>query len=372
MANFKKPKPKSIKVLDHETFFFFLDEFIRNSTNGIRVQKNGLKLTKKAVKNYICLRNKLLNFSKETQIEINIPFVKNNSKKQHLRTTSYWINFYNTFTEYMYDTNCFDNTVGTYIKHLRTFLKYLQISKHLHIGNYYKKFYVPKDPIPIVSLTKEQLNYLIYSKKLNNRLDEKLKVIRDIFIVGCITALRISDILSLTNQNVILLKNKYYIKIKSRKTKQHSTILLPDFAVKIIHKYSNKNPPFLLPKISPNHYNVKLKVLSKYFINDFPLCKKRSRKGNLEIIYKHNNPNDEYYFSDHICSHTMRRTGITTMLNAGVNEKIVKQISGHSLKSIDFHRYIDVHQGILDKELDNYFKKLESLKTPNHEKIAKS
>jgi hypothetical protein len=54
----------------------------------------------------------------------------------------------------------------------------------------------------------------------------------------------------------------------------------------------------------------------------------------------------------------MRRTGITTMLCLGMNEQLVRKISGHSANSKEFYKYVSYAQSYLDNEINIVHEKL--------------
>ena len=54
----------------------------------------------------------------------------------------------------------------------------------------------------------------------------------------------------------------------------------------------------------------------------------------------------------------MRRTGITTMLNLGMPEHLVRKISGHAANSREFFRYVELSQSFIDDETDKIFDKI--------------
>jgi intergrase/recombinase len=58
----------------------------------------------------------------------------------------------------------------------------------------------------------------------------------------------------------------------------------------------------------------------------------------------------------------MRRTAITTMLNLGMPEHIVRKISGHAANSKEFFRYVRMSQNIIDQESDKIFEQIRTIK----------
>lgn len=55
----------------------------------------------------------------------------------------------------------------------------------------------------------------------------------------------------------------------------------------------------------------------------------------------------------------MRRTAITTMLDLGMDEINVRQISGHAPGSVEFFKYVKYNQKKVDDQLDLVYQKLQ-------------
>lgn len=95
--------------------------------------------------------------------------------------------------------------------------------------------------------------------------------------------------------------------------------------------------------------------MATFIDNDVEIIKTRERRGKQVIVFKDAEAQTHYRLSDHICTHTMRRTAITTMLALGMPEHIVRRISGHAPNSKEFYRYVQLSQNIIDQETDRVF-----------------
>ena len=102
--------------------------------------------------------------------------------------------------------------------------------------------------------------------------------------------------------------------------------------------------------------------------DDFEMVKIRERKRKQVIVFKDPQKKINYKLSDHITTHTMRRTAITTMLNLGMPEHIVRKISGHAANSKEFFRYVQMSQSVIDFELDKIFEKIRKIKETEKDK----
>ncbi|MEN9697538.1 MAG: hypothetical protein RLZ56_959 [Bacteroidota bacterium] len=150
--------------------------------------------------------------------------------------------------------------------------------------------------------------------------------------------------------------NGTFILLNTSKTASQVKIPLPDYAVEIIKKYERKGRKFVLPQISNVNLNIGLKKLIEKagWIYNYPKIRYRQGKA-IELKNSHGN---SYRFCDHITAHTMRRTAITTLLLLGVEENIVRTISGHSPGSKEFYKYVALVQNQLNKQVLNAYEKL--------------
>jgi integrase len=356
---------RKTKELEQEVFFKLFDEFIHNSSTGIRRKKDGSRLSEGTVGNYVTVKNSIQEFCKKKNFKIRLFVDCNLTPKEREKAFKYWLKFYDRYTSYLYyDRNDFDNVVGFYIKNLKVFMNYLIAEKHLMIGQYHKQFYCEKQEIPVIALSTAQLNYLIYDKTFDQSLSGKLKVVRDIFVFGCSVALRVSDLLAVADKNIEKRSNRYYLKVKSQKTSTYTSVLLPDYAVEIVKRYSkkkNKTHKTLFPFISISYFNIQLKVMAQNIPDNQEIKKIREQRGKQVVIYKCPEKKIHYTLADHITTHTMRRTAITNMLSLGMPKNVVRKISGHAPNSKEFFRYVEFAQSTLDVETEKYHEKMKEL-----------
>ena len=56
----------------------------------------------------------------------------------------------------------------------------------------------------------------------------------------------------------------------------------------------------------------------------------------------------------------MRRTAITTLLMLGVDEQVVRKVSGHAPGSKEFYKYVAIAQTYMDHQVKIAFERLTS------------
>lgn len=332
-------------------------QMIRDSENGKRLKKNGERITSGSIDNYKYVLQNLIQFSTDTSFELRVCSILRLTKRELQTEKVYWKKFYKNFTDFMYKKGCFDNYVGANIKVIRTFFNYIKEEKDIYTGDFHKQFYVRKEEVDILVLSPEQLKFLIHDKEFESQLVSTQQKVKDIFIFGCTTGLRFSDIFLLTNKNFEKTNDEWYLKLKSKKTKTYSSIKLPSYAIAVYKKYqtsSNTKPVFGTKNLS--NFNRSIKRIGEMAGFTEAVHVSREKQGKAKKITK----KDSERFCDKMSSHMMRRTAITTLLILGMPEHLVRKISGHSYASGSFNRYVHYAQAYIDKEIDKVHDKLQS------------
>jgi integrase len=354
---------KQTKYLDTTQFFELYSKLIKDTSKGLRIKKDGKRIRASTIDNYVYIQKQLIEFTTDTSFELRLYLINKLTANEKEQATKYYKKFFTQFTDYLYQKKDFyDNYVGLIVKGLRTFFNYLNTELKILVGDFHKKFYVPSEEVAIVVLTPEQLNYLIYDTTLNTQLPEHLIKVKDIFIFGCTVALRYSDLMELKSENLQFYNNAHYLKVTSLKTNTNTTIKLPDYAVDILKKY-HKKQKHLLPQHSNAWLNKCLKELANNLNFKEPLIKYRTKRGVKCMVYKNKTKKLHYTLADHITTHTMRRTAITTMLRLGMPDQVVRKISGHAAGSKEFFRYVEFAQNYVDEHTDLVFEKISNMKS---------
>ena len=147
--------------------------------------------------------------------------------------------------------------------------------------------------------------------------------------------------------------------MNTSKTATQVKIPLPQYALDVIDKYKAKTGRFVLPRLANSNFNLNVKKLMEAAGWTYNLPKIRYRQGKpVELKNKQGNG---FRFCDHITAHTMRRTAITTLLLLGVEENMVRTISGHSPGSKEFYKYVALVQNYLNQQVMNAHDKLLNL-----------
>ena len=162
--------------------------------------------------------------------------------------------------------------------------------------------------------------------------------------------------MSLRKKHLVEAPEGRYLLTHTKKTSTLVKLPIPDYLVRIIEKYKGKTGAYLLPRLSSTNLNLQVKELCKRAGWDYLLPKVRYQRGKpIEIKTK---DKEFFRYHEHVSTHTMRRTAITTLLIMGVPEPIVRRISGHTAHSKEFYRYVVIAQDYLNKHVLLAYEKL--------------
>ena len=333
------------------------DKFIAVSVSGTRTTISGKKIKIGSISQYRCVCKLLRQYEEKYQLTLRIVLLHRSSLRQLQSEKLYWKRFFRHFSSFLYNEKKFyDQYIGSVAKVLRTFFNYLKTEKTLPVGDYHKQFRVPAAEIQPVVLEPYQLRRLITDQPFHHSLPPHLQRTKDIFVFGATVGLRFSDLMALKKTNIQPSENGSSIILNTKKTAALVKIPLPPYCMQLIEKYKTKAGRYVLPRISSTNLNLQLKTLMEYAGYTNYLPKIRNKKGSpVEIKTK---TGKTYRFCDHVGTHTMRRTAITTLLLMGVEETFVRRISGHAPGSKEFFKYVAVVQDYLNTSVREAHQKL--------------
>ncbi|MCK5867524.1 MAG: tyrosine-type recombinase/integrase, partial [Mycoplasmataceae bacterium] len=202
---------------------------------------------------------------------------------------------------------------------LKTFLNWALENNYTY-KTYFKNFKTPKGQITDeVALTFDQVKE-VYNHDFSE--NKKLERVRDLFVLGCSTGLRISNY-SKINKNDI---SNGYINVNDKKNNEKQLrIPLNDFSIEILERYE-----YVLPAISTQKFNKYIKVVFEK-VGYTDTIKKTTRVG--AKIIENISP-----FYERVSSHTARRSFITIMKNKKIPDKVIMEFTGHRSLEV-FNKY---------------------------------
>lgn len=217
------------------------------------------------------------------------------------------------FERYLQETKKLSNsTHGRVMKHLRWFLKTLDYDVRSIAIRTHKK--------EIIALTWEEL---ILLENVDVSFSKEKQKSKDMFLLGCYTGLRISDLKRLNETRII--DNRICMTLQ--KNKKEVTIPLRGEARRILERYN-----MAAPKISEQHLNKEIKNVCKA-ANIIKVVTARTNKAGLDVeaqVPKH----------DLITSHTASKTFITLAhARFGLDPAEIAAIVGKDLKTLLNHYF---------------------------------
>jgi len=257
---------------------------------------------------------------------------------QHLKnfcTSDYWkpsrpvdfkdidLNFYNQFTAYLQSKDLAANTVGKKIQTLKIFLNSAK-EEGLNPYETYKsrKFVAISEDADTVALNETELT-AIY--KLNLSEKPRLDRVRDMFLLGCWTGCRFSDLAQIKPENI----KDGLLHVRQQKTDTKVVLPLHPVVTAILNKYEGNLPE----PISNQKMNDYLKeVAEEAKINE--TVHKQITKGGVKISTAHAK-------HELVTTHTARRSFATNLYKQGVPALTIMAMTGHKTEAA-FLRYIRV------------------------------
>jgi integrase len=284
--------------------FYDIISFAENWVETIDRKKNTKKQLKHAIK-------KLKDFKQATNASLHFDMIN--------------LDFYDAFKNFLLAKNYSTNSIGTVIKNVKVFMNEAverKLTTNLEFRN--KRFKVVEEPTETIYLNEEELKK-IYEVDLSE--EARLDRVRDLFIIGCYTGLRFSDLVQLRNEHI----SNDKIKIKTQKTGEFVAIPLHPYVREILDKY-NGVPPQNISNQKMNDYLKELGQESK--IKEGILIS--FTKGGMSQSIVH----EKWKL---ITTHTARRSFATNAYLAGVPTIRIMQITGHRTEK-SFMKYIKISQ----------------------------
>lgn len=153
------------------------------------------------------------------------------------------------------------NTVGKHLTNLKTFMNAAVEQKFTENNDFKSRsFKVIRENVDKVYLNEIEIDAL---ETLDLSDNKRLEKVRDMFIVGCYTALRISDLQTLTKKHIVKQDGSKYIVIEMKKTGNSVTIPVSDKLEVILKKLETSTGEYFPNPISPQKANKYIKEVAE-------------------------------------------------------------------------------------------------------------
>jgi integrase len=203
----------------------------------------------------------------------------------------------------------------------------------------------------------KRLHEQVYSIYLNEeelgkiwRLDlsEKpnLERVRDLFMIGCYTGLRYSDLIRIRSENIVKENGSSYLSILTQKTSQQVIIPLKPIVLEILSKYGGSIPK----PLTNQKMNKYLKVIGRMadISQLIPVEKTKGGIRTKELVPKY----------ELIRTHTCRKSFATNAFRSGLPTLAIMKITGHKTET-QFYKYVRISELENAEQLNSheFFKK---------------
>ncbi len=294
----------------------------------IFIEKEKTRVVKDVIKDYHSLKKHLQGYEKYY------------SEAMTFNTINF--TFYNNFIHFLtYETIKPDgekglatNTIGKQIKNLKIFLNYC--FKYEIIDKFdLSDFKVLTEEVDKIYLSENEISD-IYNLDLSNQ--PKLEKQRDLFVLGCYTGLRFSDLSRIRPEHVV----NEEIRINQSKTNKQVIIPLHDLSKAIVNKHGAN----LTKSIYSIQFNKNIKLIGRLAgIKDPVIITRKQGPKKIEHTYK------KYEL---MTSHTCRRSFCTNQYLKGIPSYLIMKISGHKTEK-SFFRYIRIDEELAAKKIREYW-----------------
>lgn len=227
------------------------------------------------------------------------------------------------FIIYLEEQGLRHNTIVGYIEKIQSLVR--RASQYNYaVDNTYDEIDLLAEPTNAVFLSMNEITRIYYYKFEKQDKRKAKERIRDLFVIGCLTALRYSDYSTLTANN---LQNGYIVK-RTKKTNVDVKVPAHDYVKEIFAKYGGNIPNGLCIQ----YVNKYLKVIMREIgLNDL-VTYSFTKGGKLVTVTREK--------WELISSHTARRSAATNMYLTGRMKTFeIMKLTGHKTEQ-NFFRYI--------------------------------
>lgn len=223
--------------------------------------------------------------------------------------------FYIDYLSWLRDSKKYKpNMQGQVVKCLKAMMNEAY-KRQIHNNKSYITFEKPREDVDNIYLSLEEID-----KLYNLPLFGFQAMVRDLFLVGCYTAMRFSDYSRLTEWDI----DGDYISKRQAKTQTMVTIPAHPRVKEIIKRYGGK-----VPSMDINSLNRTIKVICQLA----GLNQRIAITSNRETRYV-----EKWQM---VSSHTARRSAATNMYLAGIPAISIMRVTGHKTEKV-FMKYIKI------------------------------
>ena len=291
----------------------YMSRYEKELESGERLTSNGKFFASGSIKNYKTCLAQIIEYQTDKKCKLTFDDINQD--------------FYKGFIAFLNKKEYAPNTIGKHISRLKKILRSAK-EESLYTGNEHeqKYFKVLEEETEEVYLTADELKAMA---EVDLSESPELEIYRDVFLIGCYIAQRISDYKAIKPEHVTkTAKGVPILKLIQQKTGE--TVMIPiGKELKLLLKKYNNNPP----AVQDHKLNESIKTIAEKAKINTPVEVEKIKGGKKvrEVLPKY----------ELIKSHTARRTGATLMYLAKIPTLDIMKITGHKKES-NFLKYICV------------------------------
>lgn len=259
------------------------------------------------------------------------------SKRQRIDFSDLDADFFTAFLNFLItNEGLTNNTIASHLRRLTTFLHWCEDTQNVDVPKAYrmkeKSFKIAPTTVEHIALSIKELQRL---ENVDLSSNERLRNVRDMFLLGCFTGLRYSDLSRLRPDNI----HEGSFRVRTEKTKDLLSIPITPPAQRILNRLSLLD----FRHISNQKFNAYIKeVCLRAGMESLTTITRYSGAKKIEIT----RPKYEC-----VSSHTMRRTFVTVSKMLGLDDHTVMAVTGH--KSIsDFRGYLKTENPVVAAQMN--------------------
>ena len=238
------------------------------------------------------------------------------------------------------------STIDKIIKNLKVFLGQADLQDNLEVNQDFKKKLSGKSLFAKVAKSDEETDHVYLNEKeikqiTDAKIDPALEEIRDLFLIGCWSGLRISDLSRLERGNI----KDGLLTMKMKKTQRSVVVPVTNELQEVLNQYPDHWPKIL----SDQYYNRRLKEVCEQAGLNEPVMAE-VKKGSLTVMA----PVPKYKL---VTSHTARRSFATNLSRRGIPTRQLMLLTGHKTEK-SFMRYIKTTKEDNAKDVAKKLKKI--------------
>jgi len=310
-------KDKEDKTADsgHQNFLRWVERFIGECKTGERcIPRTGKRYSEGSLKNMTTVLHNLQVFEKSLQRTIEFDDVD--------------LHLYQKLISHLNKLGAATNKKGNVIKFVKVFMKQ-SMKDGLHANTKFQdsEFSKPSEEVENIYLNGGELQRLF---ELDLSRTPGLARVRDLFLVGCNTGLRFSDLSQVRRENITTNDSGGQIlRVRTQKTNQSVSVPVSYQLRAILDKYDGSAPP----SISNQKMNEYLKEIAQRAGLDENVEITRQLGGRRVTV---NRPKWQM-----VCTHTARRSFATNAYLNGVPTLKLMKLTGHKTET-SFMKYIKI------------------------------